>query len=184
MKTKDMVLIAMFAALSAAGAFLKIPMPLCPITLQLLFTTLAGLILGARKGAAAVAVYVAIGLMGIPVFTKGGGPGYVLEPTFGYLLGFIAGAYITGKIAHGGEPTFRRLLAGTISGLVVVYAAGVVYYFFISKVYLGNDVPVGKLLMSLVLIPLPGDILLSVFASELGRRLIPVLEKNNICNAA
>ena len=70
MKTKDMVLIAMFAALSAAGAFLKIPMPLCPITLQLLFTTLAGLILGAAGDILLNLQYFA-GKFSQPVFLSG-----------------------------------------------------------------------------------------------------------------
>lgn len=97
-KVKELVLFSLFTALTAIGAFIRVPVPLCPFTLQLLFTTLSGLILGSRKGAASVAVYVALGLSGVPVFTQGGGPGYIFQPTFGYLLGFIAGAWLTGEI--------------------------------------------------------------------------------------
>ena len=74
-KVKELVLFSLFTALTAIGAFIRVPVPLCPFTLQLLFTTLSGLILGSRKGAASVAVYVALGLSGVPVFTQGGGPG-------------------------------------------------------------------------------------------------------------
>lgn len=95
-KVKELVLFSLFTALTAIGAFIRVPVPLCPFTLQLLFTTLSGLILGSRKGAASVAVYVALGLSGVPVFTQGGGPGYIFQPTFGYLLGFIAGAWLVG----------------------------------------------------------------------------------------
>ena len=56
--TRDLVLFALFTALIAIGAFIRIPVPFCPFTLQLLFTTLAGLLLGSRRGAASVAVYV------------------------------------------------------------------------------------------------------------------------------
>ena len=98
-KVKELVLFSLFTALTAIGAFIRVPVPLCPFTLQLLFTTLSGLILGSRKGAASVAVYVALGLSGVPVFTQGGGPGYIFQPTFGYLLGFIAGAWLTGKLS-------------------------------------------------------------------------------------
>ena len=84
-KVKELVLFSLFTALTAIGAFIRVPVPLCPFTLQLLFTTLSGLILGSRKGAASVAVYVAFGLSGVPVFTQGGGPGYIFQPTFGYL---------------------------------------------------------------------------------------------------
>ena len=76
MKTKDIIMTALFTALIAAGAFIRIPVPVCPFTLQFLFTTLAGVLLGSRKGAAAVGVYVILGLAGLPIFTSGGGIGY------------------------------------------------------------------------------------------------------------
>ena len=69
-KTKDMILSAMFVALISVGAFIKIPIPVVPFTLQDLFTMLAGLLLGKRRGSLAVCVYVALGLMGLPVFAK------------------------------------------------------------------------------------------------------------------
>lgn len=79
-KTTDMVLCAMFAALIAVGAFIRIPIPYVPFTLQLFFTTLAGLLLGPKLGAASSLVYMITGLIGIPIFTEGGGPGYILSP--------------------------------------------------------------------------------------------------------
>ena len=65
-------------------SFIRIPVPLVPFTLQITFTTLAGLLLGSKKGAISVAVYVLMGLIGIPVFTQGGGFSYVLKPSFGF----------------------------------------------------------------------------------------------------
>ena len=88
---RDMTLIAMFTALSAVGAFIKIPTPIVPFTLQIVFTCLAGLILGKNKGGLSVALYVLLGLFGLPIFTKGGGFNYVFETTFGYLIGFAIG---------------------------------------------------------------------------------------------
>ena len=69
LSTKNMILSALFVALIAIGAFIKIPVPVCPFTLQLLFTTLAGLLLGARLGFISVCVYIVIGLIGVPIFT-------------------------------------------------------------------------------------------------------------------
>ena len=60
-RTRDMILTALFTALITAGAYIRIPVPVCPFTLQFLFTTLAGVLLGSRKGAAAVGIYVIIG---------------------------------------------------------------------------------------------------------------------------
>ena len=96
----SLILCALFAALIAVGAFIKIPVPFVPFTLQLLFTTLAGIVLGPKYGALSVGVYILIGLCGVPIFTQGGGPAYVLQPTFGYLIGFLIGTFVTGLIVH------------------------------------------------------------------------------------
>ena len=79
-KTKDLTLCALFVALIAAGAFIKIPVPVVPFTLQTLFTMLAGLLLGAKRGCTAVCIYIILGLMGLPIFASGGGPGYIFQP--------------------------------------------------------------------------------------------------------
>ena len=110
-KTYKIALVAMFAALSAIGAFIRVPMPMVPFTLQLFFTTMAGLLLGGELGALSVGVYVLIGLLGLPVFTGGGGFSYVLQPSFGYLLGMIPGAFVTGKLTQTktGNPGIVRI---------------------------------------------------------------------------
>ena len=87
-KLRNHILCAIFTALIAIGAFIRIPVPVVPFTLQFLFTTLAGVLLGSRLGAISVVLYIALGLLGVPVFAEGGGPGYILKPSFGYLPGF------------------------------------------------------------------------------------------------
>ena len=178
-KTKDLVLIAMFAALIAVGAFIKIPLPLCPVTLQTLFTTLAGFLLGSRKGAAACAVYVIIGLTGIPVFTGGGGITYVLKPSFGYLIGFIAGTYITGKIVCSGPLTMKRLLIGGFAGILVIYAFGLPYCFAACNLWVGNPVGIWPLIVTGFLTPVPSDIIACIVASVIAKRLIPIVNRDN-----
>ena len=86
---REIVLCGLFIALITVGTFIRIPVGTDVYTLQFLFTLLAGLVLGARLGAVAVGAYVLLGLLGVPVFASGGGPAYVLQPTFGYLLAFI-----------------------------------------------------------------------------------------------
>ena len=66
--TENLVRMALFAALIAVGAFIRIPVPVCPFTLQFLFTMLAGLLLGGKYGALSVLVYLCVGLLGLPVF--------------------------------------------------------------------------------------------------------------------
>lgn len=175
MKTKDIILTAMFAALSAVGAFIRIPVPVCPFTLQFLFTTLAGIILGSKKGALAVSVYVLLGLAGLPVFTEGGGIGYIFQPTFGYLLGFIAGAYITGKIVHNGELTMLRLLMGSFAGLFAVYLLGMAYYWAVCRFWLNEPIGLWPLFLYCFILAVPGDICLCVLSAVLGKRLIPAI---------
>ena len=176
MKTKDIIMTALFTALIAAGAFIRIPVPVCPFTLQFLFTTLAGVLLGSRKGAAAVGVYVILGLAGLPIFTSGGGIGYVLQPTFGYLIGFILGSFITGVIAHSGALTFRRLLAACFAGLMAVYAVGMFYYWLIGRFWLEKPVGLWSLFLYCFLLAVPGDICLCILSAVLGKRLLPVLK--------
>ncbi len=176
MKTKDMILIAMFAALSAVGAFIKIPMPFCPITLQILFTTLAGVLLGGRNGALSVGIYVLLGLFGLPVFTGGGGISYILHPTFGFLIGLTIGAYVTGKICHSGEPTMKRLLVGSLAGLVPTFLIGTVYDIAITFLYLKSDAAIFTVAFQ-CLLPLTWDVFICVFTAFVGTRLIPVLAK-------
>lgn len=98
--TRDLVLCALFAALSAAGAFIRIPLPGVAFTLQTLFVLLAGMLLGRRLGPVSIGVYLLTGLFGLPVFTGGGGPAYVLRPSFGYLLGFLLSAWLTGFLTE------------------------------------------------------------------------------------
>ena len=71
-KTKELVLCAMFVALIAAGAFIKIPIPVVPFTLQYLFTMMAGLLLGGRLALCATGADVLLGLAGLPIFVQGG----------------------------------------------------------------------------------------------------------------
>lgn len=176
-KTRSMILCALFAALIAAGAFLRIPIPVVPFTLQYLFTMLAGLLLGPRLGATAVGVYIVLGLAGLPVFTQGGGPGYIFQPTFGYIIGFALGAYLTGRIAHAQpRPSMLRLIVANLSGLAVVYACGMVYYYLISRFYLGDPIDLWPLFLYCFLMTVPGDLFLCAVGAILARRLIPLLQ--------
>lgn len=171
-----MILVAIFAALSAVGGFIKIPTPFCPITLQILFTTLAGVLLGGKNGALSVGIYVFLGLVGLPIFTGGGGLSYVFYPTFGYLLGFIIGAFVTGTICRSGELKFSGLLTGCLVGMVIIFAVGTIYDLMITFLYLKSSAAVATVVFH-CLLPLPGDVVLCVFSAALGMRLIPVIER-------
>ena len=164
--TKNLVLCALFAALIAIGTHIKIPTPLLPLTLQTLFVVLSGLVLGKKFGAVAVCVYVFAGLIGLPVFT-----GSVLNPTFGYILGFIPGAWLAGYIAEKFTPKFLTWFIGGLAGIAVIYALGIPYYYFMSKYYLENELGAKTLLTYFILMPMPGDIIKSILAGLIVQRL-------------
>ena len=168
-----MTLIAAFTALIAVGAFLRIPGPV-PKTFQLFFTVLAGLLLGSRGGAASAGLYVLLGLCGVPLFTQGGGFSYVLHPNFGYLIGFIVGAWVIGRIVEqsgSAEPSIGRLLCAAYVGMIIVYVIGVVWLFVITNYVLGVTMSAWKAFMYGFLVLVPGDIVLCGLAAFLARRL-------------
>lgn len=178
LKAKDLVMCSLFVALIIVGTFIRVPIPVLPFTLQLLFTMLAGLLLGPELGATAVVVYIILGLIGLPVFTEGGGFAYVLKPSFGYIIGFAFGAYATGKIANKDKrPDMKRLLKANFVGLAIVYIMGMVYYYFISNFYLGSPIGVKAIIIYCFLLAVPGDIVLCFLGAFLGKRLIPVINK-------
>ncbi len=178
-RTISICMCALFTALTAVGAFIRIPIPYMEFTLQFLFTTLAGLLLGAKRGAASVGAYVVLGLIGIPIFAGGGGFFYVLRPSFGYLIGFIAGTYVTGRIANAvAAPSLKRVLAANFAGLGIVYAFGIVYFYLASNLWTeGGAISIGTCLLYCFVLAVPGDIVLCVLAAVLGKRLIPIVRK-------
>lgn len=105
------------AALMVVGSYLQIPIGPVPIVLANLFVLLAGLLLGSRWGAASVALYLFLGLIGLPVYAGGAaGPAALFGPTGGYLFGYLAAAFLTGLISErrqGGSP--RPATAGSAS---------------------------------------------------------------------
>ena len=121
-------------------------------------------------------VYIALGLLGLPVFTAGGGPGYVLQPTFGYIIGFAGGAYVAGRMTEK-ECSVARYYAAGLAHLAVVYAVGLVYYYCITNYYLHNPMGVGALLLHCFLMTLPGDLALCLVSALLAKRLRPVLRR-------
>ncbi len=169
---RQMTLTAVFAALTAIGAFLRIPMGFTSFTLQLFFSCMAGLLLGPAWGAASQALYVLLGLAGVPIFTEGGGLMYLAKPTFGFLLGLIPMAFFVGLAARRLRlPLFPRLLLAGLIGLVVLYAVALPYLYL----SLGGAWSIGKTLVSGCLIFLPFDLCKLLCAALLGTKLLPRL---------
>lgn len=108
---------------SAAG----IGLTSLPVTLQVPALLLTALVSGPRSALLAAVAYLSLGLFELPVFHGGGGAGYVLDPGFGYLAGFIPAAWITGKLARQtGMNTLLGLLAASAIGLAILQFCGVI----------------------------------------------------------
>lgn len=176
-KTKYWILSAMFAALTAIGAFLKIPAGYTSFTLQVFFTLMAGVLLGPYYGALSQLVYVLLGLVGLPIFTEGGGLMYIAKPGFGFLLGLIPAAFVTGWIVRRWGCAFWKLLLAGLAGLVMIYVVGLPYLYLIVNFHLGSSITVGKTLMAYCVTFLPFDALKIIVTAILGNRLIPQLNK-------
>lgn len=175
MKTKSLILSALFAALITIGAFIKIPIPYLPFSLQVFFVNMSGLILGRKYGALAVIIYILIGLIGLPVFTMGGGIGYLLKPSFGYLLGFIPMAYVSGYITQKYQHKYASLLGGLIA-IPTLYIVALPYFYFIFTQVLELSLSITSLLTLYFLVFLPGD-LISIF---IGHYLYQRFKRTNI----
>jgi biotin transport system substrate-specific component len=124
-------LTALFAAITAAGAFISIPLQPVPIVLQNLFALLSGLILGPLLGGLAVGLFLIAGAIGAPVFAGAtGGFVHFLGPTggylFGYLLSAITAGFIAGRPRAGLKTPLWRIILGTALGFLVVYVPGVI----------------------------------------------------------
>ena len=177
-KTRDLIYCALFAALTAIGAFLHFQLFQATITLQFFFTAMAGLLLGAKLGALSQLLYVVLGLVGVPIFAAGGGFGYIFNPTFGFLLGLIPTAWVIGKIAEK-DRSVPRLLLACFAGLAVLYLVGLPYIALIVNVYKGGNVS-GMTLATAYMLPyLPGDCLKIVVSVILAPRILKAMERNS-----
>lgn len=171
MNARKIALVALFAALTAVGAMVRIPLWPVPVTLQTLFVLLSGLVLGARLGAMSQIVYITVGLMGLPVFSGGGGPAYLVSPSAGYLLGFVVAAAVTGGVAGRQRLTFLRALAASLAGTAAVYAAGVPYLAVYLACIQHKGDALGIALKAGLAVFLPGDILKCILVSATAPRI-------------
>jgi len=173
--TLSLVMIAMFAALTAVGAFIKIPLPVVPFTLQIVFVFLAGCLLGGRNGFLSQLVYIGIGLAGMPVFTQGGGITYVLQPTFGYLIGFALAALVIGFLINRVEaPTKKHFIAANIVGLIIIYAVAVPYLYMALNVWLNMKSSWSHVFLVGFLNSIVADFCLAIATALLAERLYSV----------
>ena len=175
LSARELSLVALFAALTGIGGFIRIPVPYVPLTMQTLMVMFSGLILGGKLGALSQLVYILVGLMGIPIFAHGGGPGYVLQPTFGYLLGFVCGAYIIGHITERSVSLKHSVLfLALVAGTLAIYVPGVAVLYLNLNFIQQKAVSLSTAIKIGCLVVLPGDLVKIGLVLYLG----PLLRQN------
>ncbi|MFP4431159.1 MAG: biotin transporter BioY [Spirochaetota bacterium] len=174
-RVRGLVLLGLAIALIIAGAYLIVPIPgsPVPVVLQNLFVVAAGMLLGPVRGGLAVAIYLLMGAVGLPVFSGGGGGlGHLAGPTGGYLVGFPAAALAAGTICRG-TPRPSRDVLGAVVGMLMVYLVGVPRLKAVLDISWGAALTVGFFPF------LIGDALkaaAAVGAVRLARRALPEIE--------
>lgn len=165
---KQLAQSALFIALLAISAHIKIPIGLVPITFQVLVVTLTGLLLNRKQIIYTFIGYILLGLIGLPVFASGSGIGYLSSPSFGFILGFMFFALTISA--------FKNKVLGVGLGYLVLYVFGLSYLTFIVRVILENPISLSKVFIAYWVPFLLNDILSLVLALILHKRLKPLID--------
>lgn len=174
-KAALLVLTALLTTLCIISSKIAIPLPFTAIlfTPQVLVVLLCGLVLGPKWGLLSQGCYLLLGLIGLPVFSKGGGLGYLMEPSFGYALGFLPAAFLTGLLRERTRPWLA-----CAAGVCGLYAVALSYIALLTNA-LGQALPsMGAFLSAYFLAFFPMDLAKGVLAAMLyrllaRRRLLP-----------
>lgn len=171
-RAREVALIALFVAITVVFGFIKIPMQPVAMSLLTLATALAGCFLSPLSAALSQIIYVVMGLIGIPVFTTGGGPSYVLQPSFGFLLFLpVMAAGISLVVRHDkflpakARFLWRHGMSLLISLLQLLF--GTFYYYLLYRYYMNSDLTLAAAFMSCFVLFIPTAIIKSVVSVAL-----------------
>lgn len=180
MTTKRLIRISYFTLLTIVGGLIKIQAGPVAFTMQTLVVILSGFVLGARDGFFSQFAYMFIGLIGVPIFTQGGGFQYIFQPSFGYIISFCIGSFIAGFVMN----KFRTInnwkiwLSG-ILGLIPVYIIGMSYQVMILVCVNGLSFSAAMLTLVNILIYWAIDIVMIFIVSLLYPRVMSMLKDNS-----
>ena len=169
-KIKKMIFCSLFAAICAIFSQISIPAGFTVISLATAAFFIAGGLLGAKLGTLSIAIYIALGAVGLPVFSNfRGGISHLVGPAGGYIIGYLVGALVIGLIVQK-QNKFWLYCIAMLAGIAVCYTLGTAWYIYITK----N--PLGVSLMSCVVPFIPGDLIKIALSAWLCRRLKPLLK--------
>jgi len=181
MTGKRVARIAVFVVLIILGGKIAVPIGYTPFTLQNFFVIAAGFFLGAKDGSLACLIYLVLGLIGLPIFSSGGGVHYVIAPTFGYIIGFYFGAYIAGKMLYSFSTLspVKAFICGA-TGTLAIYLIGAGYQITIMILVL--KVTERAALLSLANLPwmLVVDLVMVMILCLIFPRLTTMMKINSV----
>lgn len=175
--TAEMTKIALCVALMCVSSYLVIPLPFTPAVLSLhtVMVNLIGLLLKPRQAACTLLLYLAMGLIGLPVFAgAAAGPGKLFGPTGGYYFGFLAAVILISLLTRGANRMGRNVLVTTCVGLPVQHLFAILFMCFHN----GFNLAAAAVTISLPFIP--GDVLKCVIASAVSTAIGRALDKHRI----
>lgn len=142
------------------------------VTFQIGAVLLTGCLGGKNAGALSQIAYVILGLFWLPVFAGGGGLGYLQEPTFGYILGFIPGAWLCGFLAFRRRRKLETLALSALAGLLAIHLCGLVYLVGLAYVSpAGSQISwetLPQAIFNYSLAPLPGQLIIICAAAAIA----------------
>lgn len=179
----DVKKLSMTAAITAltclAGMLIRWVSPgLVPFSILPIMPLVAGIILGANYGALAMSIYALLGLFGLPVFSSApfGGLAYLAKPTFGYILGYIGAAYVTGKVYRPGK--LWSIVLAVLGGLTAIYGVGLAYLYAILTWVLHNPTNL-KMVFAVGFTPfIVSDLMKAGIAAWVGNEVVRRREKS------
>ena len=183
MKRRNLIvtltLSALFCTLIIIGSFIRIPMPnMMPVTLQTFFVLLTALVLPMKASILAIITYITLGLIGLPIFSGGGGIGYALMPNFGFIIGFLFATVIISVIT---EMLKNRKLWQYITisllGVAIIYIIGILYFALITNVYNKSDNSAIWFIQTVFLPFLPKEIICVILSSLSAHKIRPHITK-------
>lgn len=180
-KMKSWILVALFGALTSAGCFIQIPLPGgVPIVIQDMMAMLSGLLLGPLYGGLAVALFLVLGFIGLPVFSgKAGIQVLLYGPTGGFLIGYLLSAIVGGlilKFALSKDSQDSKvkqwifISIGAIVATIVVFTCGIPGFMRVTNSGFGKA-------LSVVLVPfIPGNIIKLLVMIPLTKKFRPIIK--------
>lgn len=164
LSTRDITYCSIMAALTLLSGFITVPLGPIPLTLQTLFVLLTGLILSKRNALISQGIHFLLSLL------IGGFQSFI-SPSFGFVFGFAAGAYVIAFIIEKYGFTVKSASIAVFIGSIVIYLVGLPYMAIILNNYLGGNFSIMQILQMGLFMFIPGDLIKAVFAVVVGLRL-------------